>query len=146
MDFQNSTKLITSGMNESGGRVVEQILTPGTGLTWLNYTSIVSDGASNYISACISQNSLPADVVIKLQVSGDAGEGMGALGSPVDELTLSSLPQNIVTNIGSCFTGKGLNKGHRLLFIWEDAHGNPLPPEIDQNLSVSITYTIASTQ
>ncbi|MBU3926594.1 MAG: hypothetical protein KKB74_02215, partial [Bacteroidetes bacterium] len=100
---------------------VEQIINPNTGdNTWLNYSSIVNPGATNYITANISSGSLPADVTLRVVISEDAGFGSGATGTPIGEITLSSYPQNIIVNIGSCYTGSGTNRGHRLTYIWDN--------------------------
>lgn len=122
---------------------VEQIITPGTkDKTWLNYSSIVSEGSTNYITVSISSGSLPPEVSLRVLISEDIGFGTGSLGTTIGEITLSSYPQNIIVNIGSCYTGIGLRKGHRLTYIWDSPDGYHY--EYGQNIAV--TYTINSTE
>lgn len=146
VNFHSANKTISEELAANGAREVEQVLTPATRYTWINYSSIVREGASNHISANISGANLPPDVVVKIRVSADAGEGVGEVGAPVEEVALSNLPQKIITNIGSCYTGKGMNKGHQLIFSWENANGEPVSEILDPTISISVTYTIASTQ
>lgn len=122
---------------------VEQIITPSTGnKTWLNYSSIVNSGATNYITVNISSGNLPAGVTLHVLISEDAGSGSGLTGKTVGEITLSRYPQNIIVNIGSCFTGVGINKGHRLTYIWDNLENSN-----DLNRDpIGVTYTITSTE
>lgn len=122
---------------------VEQIITPSThDKTWLNYSSIVNKGATNYITVNISSGSLPADVSLRVIISEDVGFGSGSIGIPVGEITLSRYPQSIIVNIGSCFTGIGLNKGHRLTYVWDSPEGY----QYEYGKNIAVTYTINSTE
>ncbi|PKP29893.1 MAG: hypothetical protein CVT99_15580 [Bacteroidetes bacterium HGW-Bacteroidetes-16] len=126
---------------------VEQIINPNTGdNTWLNYSSIVNPGATNYITANISSGSLPADVTLRVIISEDAGFGSGATGTPIGEITLSSYPQNIIVNIGSCYTGAGTNRGHRLTYIWDNPESYNYSNNYENGQAIAITYTITSTE
>ncbi len=126
---------------------IEQIITPTTGdKTWLNYSSIVNPGTSCYITVNISSGSLPADVSLKVLISEDMGLGSGSTGIPVGEITLSSYPQNIIVDIGSCFTGTGIHKGHQLTYVWDNPEGYNYSYSYENGEPIAVTYTISSTE
>ena len=143
----NGGQIITYSYSNSEPNQVEQIITPTTGdNTWLNYSSIVENGMTNYITAHISSGSLPADVTLNILVGADAGAGAGLKGTSLGQITLSSYPQNIITNIGSCYTGLGLNSGHQLTYIWENPESFNYNYYYENGNQIAVTYTITSTE
>jgi hypothetical protein len=131
------------------GKGAEQIISPSTvGKIWINYSSVVDGNTTNSICVSLGSGNLPAEVVVKLNVGPDAGAGFGKVGKPVGQITLSSFPQAIITDIGSCYTDQGINKGHPLTYSWE------LSPEYDQdilsienlNIEVGVIYTITTNE
>ena len=79
-----------------------------------------------------------------LTIGKDASAGVGTTGSPSGKVILSRYPQNIITDIGSCYTGRGINKGHQLFFSLVGANGEQVTPE-NKDYRISVTYTITST-
>ena len=141
IDFAGSDTRITF----VEGKGAEQIITPSTlDKTWINYSSIVDGNSTNNISVNFTSLNIPADLRIKLDVGEDAGAGAGTLGKPIHQITLSPYPQEIITGIGSCYTGKGTQKGHQLTYSWEWL----TPSEIDRsdidNFEISVTYTLTA--
>lgn len=135
VDFQGGSRI-----NSDGSQTAEQKISYSTkDEIWLNYSSIVSEESSRSISAFISSRSsnAPSDLKIRLRVSDDAGQGQGKIGIPTGEITLSSSPQEIITGIGSCYTGRGISKGHQLEFEF---------PTTDDDFWVGVTYTIAASE
>ena len=131
----------------AGKSSVEQVITPYlNGKTWLNYSSIVYSGLKNYITVHISSGTLPSDVKLNVVVGADIGAGAGTMGSPVGELTLSTYPQNIITDIGSCYTGVGEKKGHQLTYIWDNPDSYNYSITYKNGKSIAVTYTITSTE
>lgn len=140
-------QVITYTYSSNEPNNIEQVITPNTAdKTWLNYSSIVNPGASYYITVNISSGSLPADVSLRVLVSEDAGLGSGSTGTTVGEITLSSYPQNIIVNIGSCYTGKGVSKGHRLTYIWDNPEDFNYSYKYENGEPIAVTYTISSTE
>lgn len=126
---------------------VEQVITPNAeDNTWLNYSSIVLEGTTSYITANISSGTLPADVTLKLVVSEELGYGSGSVGTPIGEIILTNYPQNIIVNIGSCFTGAGLNKGHKINFVWENPDSYDYSLKYENGEVIAVTYTITTTE
>lgn len=124
-----------------------QTLTPSSaGKVWLNYSSIVEWGSSNSIYVSLGDGNVPAEVSIKLKIEKDAGVGSGQTGQPTDPITLSYSPQPIITNIGSCFTGKGEGKGHLLTYSWvlSPNYDPDLIKIEDLKIVTSIIYTIVN--
>jgi hypothetical protein len=131
------------------GKGTEQILTPkSVGKLWLNYSSLVERYSTNAICVSLSRNTLPAEILIRLKIGPDVGAGAGMVGKPSGSIILSTSPQPIVTNIGSCYTGLGVNKGHLLSFTWE------MNPEYDPSdfvldslkIEAGVIYTIVSNE
>ncbi|MBT6688120.1 MAG: hypothetical protein HN704_04950 [Bacteroidetes bacterium] len=120
------------------------VITPeSTSNSWINYSSIIACGTSNKITVNISSENLAESTSIKLIARADAGRGAGNVGTPTNEIILSEIPQNIISTIGSCYTGKGTQKGHQLIYTWivdEECRYN----EIERQNTVSLTYTILS--
>jgi hypothetical protein len=143
VDFAGSDRRITF----IAGKGAEQIITPSTlDKTWINYSSIVDGNSTNSISVNLSSDNVPVEIRIKLDISPDAGAGAGKTGKPTGQIILTGYPQEIITGIGSCFTGRGTLKGHQLTYSWEW-----LPPyDVDHssidNIEISVTYTVTSTK
>lgn len=86
---------------------------------------------------------LPNGLILKLVASADAGYGNGRLGVPTGEITLSGNQQEIITSIGSCYTGNGAGKGHKLTYNLasggEDSYQNIPAGEV----IVKIVFTLS---
>lgn len=84
---------------------------------WINYSSAVASwGGKRSIVAQVINGNLPSGLSLFVQASSYKGKGKGEFGSSVGKTAISSQPRPIVTNIGSCYTGNGLNNGHSLDF------------------------------
>ncbi|MDP4276702.1 MAG: hypothetical protein Q8914_03615 [Bacteroidota bacterium] len=143
LDFAGSDKQVTY----IPGKGAEQIITPSTlDKTWINYSSIVEGLSTNAISVSISSGNLPPEVIVKLNVGPDAGAGAGMVGKPVGQITLSSNPQEIITGIGSCYTGRGICKGHQLIYSWKWQPPYDLNQTLMDSLEIAVTYTLTSTK
>lgn len=143
VDFAGSDKHISF----IPGKGAEQIITPSTlDKTWINYSFIVEGKSTNSISVQISSGTLPAEIRIKLDVGEDVGAGAGTMGKPVGQITLSPYPREIITGIGNCYTGKGIQKGHQLIYSWEW-----MPPyDIDHSsidkIEIAVIYTLTNSK
>jgi hypothetical protein len=131
------------------GKGTQQLITPkSAGKLWINYSSIVDKNTTNSICASLNTNNLPAEITIKLYIGPDVGGGIGQTGIPVAPLILNSSPQPIITNIGSCFTGQGPNKGHLLTYTWEVASNyDPSIINLDSlKIEAGVIYTIVTNE
>ncbi len=127
------------------GNGAEQYIKPSTqNKTWLNYSSIVDENSSNTISVSLSANNLPPGLAIRLLVSESSGIGLGKPGKPTGPVYLSPFPQNIVIDIGTCFTGKGEKNGHQLTYVWEWLNNDSEMPPITEDIEIAVTFTITT--
>ena len=81
---------------------------------------------------------LPEGVSVKLVTSAYQGKGKGKHGKPTGEIILSEQPTDILTGIGSCYTGVGENTGHCLTYKIEN---NNAYPDTELN-PIQVTYTL----
>lgn len=142
-----SLSLVSAGDSSSStkGNINQQVISPNSiSKTWLNYSSIVESGSTNVICVSMIFGDLPAEVEISVKAGPDAGAGQGKVGTPSDMVILSDYPQAIITNIGTCFTGQGANKGHLLTYNWKiipDINSESLTKEDIKNLRIGVLYT-----
>lgn len=109
---------------------------------WLNYSSAMKNsGNSRSIVAEISQGDLPDGIVLLLEASRFDGIGKGQVGQPTGKIILSNQPKAVVSNIGNCFTGDGINNGHLLSYFIEISDFSNLHSTDESNFT--ILYTIS---
>jgi len=113
---------------------------------WLNYSSIIGSisEASRNVTAQITSGSVPAGTSLKIAIATDSGNGDGLMGIPSATISLSNIAQNIITGIGSSYTGNGINNGHNIQYIFDllpnaGAYGLL---DFDFNETLVITYTL----
>lgn len=117
--------------------------TPGTkpanpteSTSHLQYTSIVDTGVRK-IQAKLAAATVPAGTSLKLTASGlDAGEGTAA-----SQITLSTSDQDLITAIGSVFTGAGASEGPQLDYVWSIDTMGSLDFGADAVATVTFTLT-----
>ena len=115
---------------------------------WVNYSSIVNgtQDASRNVTVEISAGTVPGGTMITLQAaaySGSSGDGtQGTAGSAV---TLSSTAQDIITAIGSCYTGDGVSSGHQLTYTLALDSTDPdaySKLDADDSNTLTVLYTL----
>lgn len=113
---------------------------------WLNYSSIIGSitEPSRTIIAQISSGVVPAGTSLKLVATNDAGSGDGLMGLPTTEISLSTVAQNLITGIGSAYTGDGMNRGHNLQYTLDllPSAGAYGLLDFDFNETLVITFTL----
>ena len=116
---------------------------PTTGLNtlWLNYSSIVeSAGADMSRTVTVSATSLVPGTV--LNVSAGTPVVAGGSGGTVSAITaITGAPQNIITGVGSVYTGDGVGAGSNITYTLT------APPAFYGSLiagatPVTVTYTL----
>jgi len=108
---------------------------------WLNYTSVVGSEQTRNITASISNGSLPSGVSLNLKAGG-VSTGNGELGSSADQISLSDTEGNLVTGIGSGYTGNGHQKGRRLTYSLDMDNSNYATLVANNNYNVTVMFTI----
>lgn len=141
VSFAGSTKQLKDIRNKG----TEQTITPSTlDTTWLNYSSIIDGNSTNSICVNINSGYLPAEVVVKLNVGEDVGAGAGTMGKSTGQISLTEYPQAIVTDIGTCYTGQGINKGHQLTYSWEWKPPYDADHSSIDDVKISVICTLAA--
>ena len=113
---------------------------------WINYSSVISreNEPSRKVAVAITSGQVPAGTRLEVQAS-PAVEGSGQLGQPVDVVTLSDQYQDLITGIGSAFTGNGPRYGHQLTYrlrLRNDDRSTIAELDYDTGSTVTITYTL----
>ena len=86
---------------------------------WINYTSIIAQKDHKRKIIAMIQGEMPKGIRLKLEASEAFGSGKGKTGQPAGVVTLSNEPSDVILDIGSCYTGKGVNNGHYLTYKLE---------------------------
>lgn len=113
---------------------------------WLNYTVVKSNTSSlKRINVSVAATNFPLGMSLKLKIDADIGLGKGDMGIPItgfSDLIPDAKSTEIISNIGSCFTGNGPNKGHNLHFKLD--YDNTYYDELHTNFNtiIILTYTI----
>lgn len=112
--------------------------------SYLNYLSVVGSQQSNKITATIANPGVPAKTFLYVQVSKGSAE-KGDIGIPTTNswIPLSNNPQDIVINIGNCYTGNGPTTGHLLKYRWDIKKDefDQITTAIGQEIMVNYTIT-----
>ncbi|HYQ56971.1 MAG TPA: hypothetical protein VEP89_06450 [Draconibacterium sp.] len=123
----------------AGGKVTfEQ---QGNTEIWLNYSSIVS--ASNKMNDISAQLSSDIEgITIRVEVGEDAEDSKkGKTGTGTMQTLSSGSGATVVTGIGSCFTGTGVEKGHSVKYF-VSADENSYADITANDNDITVTYTI----
>lgn len=115
---------------------------------WINYSSIVgslTEPARN-VSVQITDGAVPAGLKLTAVAAADADAGAGAMGVSSAVLTLSTDTQDIITGVGSAYTGDGAGSGHKLTYqlaYATDAATDYADLDFDNSDILTITYTLS---
>ena len=109
---------------------------------WLNYSSVTAPDQKRKVTAMVV-GEIPEGVTIKLNADESTGQGKGKLGKSNGKITLSNIPGDIISDIGSCYTGRGIQNGHKLSYSVEidNAHFYKSIKAVETSLSVVYTLT-----
>ncbi len=111
---------------------------------WINY-SCIAQGPQNQKSISVESSSVPSISGLTLSVCASAhvGTGGGNVGSATPLVVPSSSPADIITNIGTSFTGSGNSNGHKLTYhLTFTGDFSDLNVD-DANSTIIMTYTIS---
>lgn len=114
---------------------------------WLQYTSIVSnDGLTRKITAAIDgADDIPAGL-LKVTANTPTGTGRaGNLGAEFRSVVLTTTPADIVTDIGSGYTGTG-DSGVQLIYALDLDDDNTAAALYAATYTVNVTYTLTASE
>ena len=116
-DYNNIEFSVAASANPGGEPVVEQISGESV---WINYSSAIGrNGNKRSINAQLVENSLPEGISLYVEASSASPFGSANQGVSVGKVKISGEPRPIITGIGSCFTGDGVNAGHEIRYFVE---------------------------
>jgi len=139
-DANNSIHFTVLPAAESGASPQIKRITNQT--LWLNYSSaLVNPQNTRTIVAEIAGGGLPEGVSLNVEALSHEGKGGGQFGQPAGKVSLSNQPKAIITNVGNCFTGDGVNNGHPLTFSIEVSDYSKISAASES--SFTILYTLS---
>ncbi len=111
----------------------------------LNYSSTIASGTLRSVTAAITNGTVPAGSDLKVTAAAHTGTGGGTLGSSAGQITLDGTATDVLTGIGSSYTGDGNANGHVLTYVLDAQavanYGNIVHNNGGTN-TVTVTYTI----
>lgn len=115
---------------------------------WMNYSSIVKGVLLRKVTVAITNGTVPTGLKLTVLASAASTDGKGTLGTAATALTLSGTgAQDIVTGIGSAYTGDGANKGrsltYQLGYETDAATDYAALRYVDTAAPLTITYTLS---
>ncbi len=144
MDIEGTAPSLNLIKPDEAGEAVPDV---STDLSWINYTSIIDNGATNKITATLGgTGTMPTFTTLKVLAAADASGGDGNVGTASSQLSLTESAQDIITAIGSCWTGTGNTAGHKLTYTWGIDAGEYADAEsISSSNDITVLYTIIAT-
>ena len=115
-DFADGTEFYSTSTNSAGGSI--QFNQPNKSGNWINYSSVINRNQHRKITATIT-GEVPPGLILKLNVSECRGNSMGEVGQGHRSVKLSNNPTEIISGIGSGFTGNGVENGHHVQYEME---------------------------
>lgn len=141
LDLEGVAPTLTFAVPIQAGAAIADVT---SNTSWINYTSIVASLATNKVSVAIT-GTVPAGTTLKVVAAAHAGTGDGTYGTPTAAVTLSTTAQNLITTIGSCYTGDGITNGHQLTYTWSVNPASYASLVATTGTGITATYTILAT-
>ncbi len=146
LDIESSTSSsdVTFDLNANNLEAGEEFTISETNSNlWINYTSVVQNGlSSRNVTVELDDDNFIAGMVLKVVAASQSGTGQGDHGTATSVVTPTILPQNLITDIGSAFTGNGASNGHKLTYSL-DFTGNFEDLNVeDAAMNFTMKYTI----
>lgn len=79
---------------------------------WINYTSVLDESRKPRKVIARVQKGLPRGVKLVMETWPASGSSKGQTGMPISRTEITEQPVEIITGIGTSFTGKGTSNGH----------------------------------
>ena len=117
---------------------------------WINYSSIVGSTTepTRNVTVKITDGIIPAGLKLTVLAAADAGNGAGNVGVATSTATTldDATDQEIISGVGSAYTGDGANSGHKLTYELDyetDAATDYGSLDFDKSDVLTITYTLS---
>lgn len=142
LDLEGTAPALTFIVPTEAGSAIEEVT---SNTSWINYTSIIASGTTNKVSVALSGAAVPAGTTLKVVAATHAGSGNGTYGAPTEAVTLSQTAQDLITGVGSCYTGTGNTNGHQLTYTWSVDADKYETVVAAAAADITATYTIVAT-
>jgi hypothetical protein len=142
LDLEGIAPTLTFAVPSEAGSAIEAVTSEAS---WINYTSIIEEGTTNKVSVVLSGTAVPTGTTLQVVAAAHAGTGDGTYGTPTTVVTLSQIAQDVITAVGSAYTGTGDANGHQLTYTWSvdaDAYATVVAAAA---ADITATYTIVAT-
>lgn len=107
---------------------------------WLNYTTLLDEKEPKIsITVQIASGKVPSGMELRVRADEYRGLGKGKNGHPAGEVIVTENPKVLIDNIGTCYTGAGINEGHQLHFSFIITDYAKIEPGLS---SIYLQYTI----
>lgn len=107
---------------------------------WINYSSMVRGGKPERKVVASLTGEIPEGISVSVEAADCTGSGKGKTGIPAGKKQLTGMPEEIISGIGSCYTGKGTTNGHLIRLTIDvnpvDAQASQMPGHL------MVTYRI----
>jgi len=112
--------------------------------TKMTISSVViqNTNTTRYIYAQITRGNLPVGMQLKLQTVNQNQNAGEESGKTIQELVLSNYAKNVISGMGTCFTGNGNNAGFDLKYSVAQAT-NQQTNYINAQNALTVTYTFS---
>jgi hypothetical protein len=141
LDVEGIAPTLTFAVPTEAGTAIADVT---SNTSWINYTSIIAAAATNKVSVAIT-GTVPTGTTLKVIAAAHAGTGDGTYGTPTAAVTLSATAQDLITTIGSCWTGTGNANGHQLTYTWSVVANAYATVVAAAGADITATYTIVAT-
>lgn len=116
---------------------------------FLRLSSLVPGNTNREVSVRISAGSIPAGTNLTvISAPCTIANSGGRLGLPLSTpLKLTTIDQNLILNIGSCYTGTGYNDGYQLTYTWSPTSLNSdygLIESTGSPVNITVVFTISA--
>lgn len=134
---------LQAGMPNEAGEAMTLNNETSSQRVWINYSSIVSTSTPRRKVEAYVKGEIPQGITLMVQASEFSGSGKGKLGKSSGLVRLSNQASDVIVDIGSCYTGKGVNNGHCLTYkIEQDENADTYALLSEQNSEVNVVYTL----
>jgi len=111
---------------------------------WINVSSIVGETTqtSRNITVQLTTGVVPSGLILKVRTANSVGDGQGNFGTVLPEIILSEYSKNIISGVGSCYTGNGVSSGYNITYTLEKSnpYGNI---KFDEPSQIVVAYTLS---
>lgn len=140
LQFEGNSNVDFVGSSTIAGDEISISEKSKTGV-WVNYSSIAGDNQKRKITATIA-GEIPEGVVLKVNAEQYSGSGKGKVGTSNGTVQLSESPVDVISGIGSCYTGSGIQNGHLLSYELEIDEDEFYKNQGNTSTTLSVVYTL----